>query len=586
RLAATSIARYWLLHWEKAYMICSPGPMQDFIRGFRQEHEDRMKGLYLEASLEEALGKALSPAGTTTTLKRTARRKAALSTMKTLRPDFQPTLTTPSTNSYTSRMMHHAPQEKISAQKNRDFVMYVNKQYEIQMWSQEIMPLFLSSEHGGMYFGFPLSRMLGDGLWQHWEPHLEEALKGEGGSFYCSIPQGGHLRQYEISFQPIQDEDGWVKGINLWGKDVEDRLEELHVLRQQQRLLDSITRSIKEGIFRSHPEHGILFVNEAFVEMFGYDSIEEVMALEPYDLYVDPSRRDDFVAMIRSSDQFSNQEALFKRKDGTSFWGLVSSVRAQDEAGHYYHDGAVRDVTQLREAERLLKDRYEELKKVNDELDRFFYSTSHDLRAPLVSVAGLINIARTEEDMDKMQHYLALMSKSIDKLDHFIKDIISFSQNARLDLQCKEITLQELLEEVIEQTVGPENQDQVKITLDIRQEGAFHSDPKRLAIIFQNLLSNAIHYRDEKKEHCWIKVEGQAGPLGATVAVSDNGVGIVAKYLPKIFNMFYRGTKLSKGSGIGLYITQETIHKLHGQIEANSSEGEGSSFTVSLPSLA
>ena len=87
------------------------------------------------------------------------------------------------------------------------------------------------------------------------------------------------------------------------------------------------------------------------------------------------------------------------------------------------------------------------LEKTNAELDRFFYSTSHDLRSPLLSIKGLVNIARNETGDAKMQQYLEMMANRVDRLDFFIKDIIDYSKNARTEIVCEDVDLSTMMEE-------------------------------------------------------------------------------------------------------------------------------------------
>ena len=418
---------------------------------------------------------------------------------------------------------------------------------------------------------------------EYWRPFFDKALKGKAFKSVEEFKYEDKAHFYEYSFNPIYDAGQAVTGFSFFAKDITQQQLAMRELKNQQQLLSSINYSIQEGIFRSTLDEGIIYVNKAFAEMFGYDSPEEVQKLDPYQLYVDTSRRDDFVRMIREKDSFTNEEVLFKRKDGSTFWGLISSIRTLDEKGNIIHDGAIRDVTQMREAERLLKENYEELKKVNTELDRFVYSTSHDLRAPLASIAGLINITRTETDEQLRQKYLGLMEKSINKLDNFIKDIIGYSRNSRMDIGCDKIDFQQIIDDAFDSLTLHIGDKVIDKRVSIESEVPFYSDSTRLGIIFSNIISNAIRYSDPAKSSPFIDIHIEVLADGAHISIKDNGIGIEQKFLSKIFEMFYRATQKSNGSGIGLYIVKEAVEKLKGDISVDSTFGMGTAFHMLLP---
>jgi len=225
----------------------------------------------------------------------------------------------------------------------------------------------------------------------------------------------------------------------------------------------------------------------------------------------------------------------------------------------------------------------EELKKVNSELDRFVYSVSHDLRAPLLSTLGLIEISRNEKDEQEKYRYLELMHKSIRKLDNFIIDIINLSKNARLDLHHDLIDFDKLIQSVLDEHSYIEQSKSIEFKKDIQQTGDFYTDSKRLLIILNNLISNAIRYSNS--EMPFVQITVQADLEKATIKISDNGIGIGPEHLEKIFQMFYRASQSKSGSGLGLYIVKETVQKLKGTVQVQSQVNEGSTFIIGLPSL-
>lgn len=223
------------------------------------------------------------------------------------------------------------------------------------------------------------------------------------------------------------------------------------------------------------------------------------------------------------------------------------------------------------------------LEKTNAELDRFLYSTSHDLRSPLSSIKGLVNIARMETAEEKIQKYFGMMIDRVDKLDFFIKDIIDYSKNARTDIRTEPVDFNSLLSEVTENLKYIEGAESIRFVTKVAFTHQVNADKNRLSIVMNNLIANAIKYHDPHKEKQWIDVHVTNSEGAVKVTVSDNGTGIDPEHQTKIFDMFYRGTFQSKGSGLGLYIVKETLLKMKGSIVVESSPGKGSSFLITFP---
>ena len=234
-----------------------------------------------------------------------------------------------------------------------------------------------------------------------------------------------------------------------------------------------------------------------------------------------------------------------------------------------------------REARYALRVQNRELVRVNSELDKFVYSVSHQLRGPLASVMGLLNVAESKpRNIDDIH---AMMRRSMMKLDETLKEIIDYSNNARSEIGNSEIDWSDLIKASFEKLSYLPNAAKITSTVaDTDAQFPFYSDPQRLAIIFNSLYSNCILYSAPDKEPL-INTMISASYDEATITITDNGIGISESCLPHVFNMFYRASEKSTGAGLGLYITKETVKKLDGQIEISSVEGRGTTVKVTLP---
>ena len=240
-------------------------------------------------------------------------------------------------------------------------------------------------------------------------------------------------------------------------------------------------------------------------------------------------------------------------------------------------------ITQRKRTEQKLKRQYQQLKKINTELDRFVYSASHDLRAPLLSVLGLINISKIET-LDKSQlNYLNMMEECIKRLDKYIGDITDYSRNNRLEMDILQVDFDQLINEVIETHLFMKGFSDIRLKMDIQEGSTLFSDPGRLRVILNNLLSNAIKYHNLSQADPFIMMSIKSSSKHCIFEVKDNGRGIGREHLEKVFDMFYRASDRADGSGLGLYITKETVSKLGGTIKVKSSKLQGTTFTVTIP---
>ena len=222
------------------------------------------------------------------------------------------------------------------------------------------------------------------------------------------------------------------------------------------------------------------------------------------------------------------------------------------------------------------------LTKVNEELDRFVYSASHDLRAPLASVLGLVRISRLDDTKEGKEEYLTLIEKSVNKLDHFITDIIDYSRNQRQEMSIVPIDIKEEIRQLINELRNLDEDDKISVTINCDIENII-TDKRRLLVVLKNLISNAYVYFDPGKEDSFININVIREGNKVLITVSDNGLGIHSAHLDKIFKMFYRGREDSRGSGLGLYIVAETIEKLGGTVNVESEVGKGSTFQLMIP---
>ncbi len=228
-----------------------------------------------------------------------------------------------------------------------------------------------------------------------------------------------------------------------------------------------------------------------------------------------------------------------------------------------------------------------ELTKINKELDSFVYGISHNLRSPLASVMGLVNIAKLDhnESNEAPDCYLDMIGQSTLKLNDTLKEILDYSQNLRTALETSEINLRQLCEESFDRLKYLKGSPEIEKQFDIQNEAMFYSDIYRLKIVLLNLLSNSIKFRDERKPNQFISIKASISAAHAVLSISDNGTGIDPNYISNVFDMFVRANESSDGAGLGLYVVKDVIEKLKGTIEIASSYGEWTRVDITLPNM-
>ncbi len=247
--------------------------------------------------------------------------------------------------------------------------------------------------------------------------------------------------------------------------------------------------------------------------------------------------------------------------------------------------GAAYDITQQKQSEAMLRDTLKELRRRNHELDNYVYKVSHDLRAPLVSILGLINLVKVEDNPDSYKKYMGLIENRVNKLDDFIKSVLNHSRTLNSEIRIVYIDFEKIIANCIEELHYLPNLEKLHISVEVNRNIDFYSDDLRIGIVLKNFISNAIKYYNPFAEHSYLRFDIEITEQQAKITIEDNGVGIEEQYLPRIFDMFFRGTPRSDGSGLGLYIVKQTVERLEGSVTVESEIGKGTKFRVLLPNF-
>jgi two-component system sensor histidine kinase/response regulator len=222
--------------------------------------------------------------------------------------------------------------------------------------------------------------------------------------------------------------------------------------------------------------------------------------------------------------------------------------------------------------------------KTTIELERFIYTLAHDLKSPLNSVKGIINLAKTESEYKGLE-YLFMIEKSVQKLDHLLGKNIQYYQNAKVNGSPSEIHFESLIKNTWDSFDGPESKTKIRFQLHSGQTSTFKTDAFRLQIILNTVLSNAIHFQDQNRSDQLVCVNVQTTDHVATLYIEDNGIGLLNEHLSRVFSAFFKADPSKPGSGLGLYMAKEAADRIGAIIELKSRPGQGSVLKIVIPDL-
>ncbi|MDH5475276.1 MAG: PAS domain-containing sensor histidine kinase [Cyclobacteriaceae bacterium] len=375
----------------------------------------------------------------------------------------------------------------------------------------------------------------------------------------------------------IPFEEEGEPAIQIIANDITDKVSTEKILKKSEKLLTQLFESAPIGIVLLDSSKRVVQINKGFQDIFGYTN-EECYTKKLNQLIIPKNYQGQSIninSLITDGNIVKEVESVRSDKNGNlvpvMIYGVPVSLKGKVIAIY----GIYVDIRASKKVE-------DELKIRNEELDNFVYKVSHDLRSPLSSTLGLVHLASLDDNDDNLRQYIELIGERITQLDRFISDVLSHSKNLKVEKSNSEIDFKGIIEEKFTELNYINGATSIKKKVIVKGK-PFHGDQWRISEVLRNLISNAIKYMNQEINNAFIYVDIKVTLKEATIIFSDNGIGIPTSTLPKIFDMFYRATELSEGSGIGLYIVKNAIKKMDGQIELESEEGKGTTFKITLP---
>ena len=367
-------------------------------------------------------------------------------------------------------------------------------------------------------------------------------------------------------------------------------------LRQQSDEIKDLYNHAPCGYHSIDADGRIVAINDTELAWLGYSRDEVIGRLAITDVLTPASapKVEEALARLKADGEVRDLEVEVRRKDGSTFPGLINAGAIRDADGRFVATrAALFDLTERKRIESRLEElntslhaRSLELEGANRELEAFSYSVSHDLRAPLRHIAyfaGTLQKQLPAELDPKLQRCLTAIATSAASMGQLIDDLLSFARIARAELRRTRVRLDEIVAET-RQSLQTETSGRT-IAWNVAALPEVVGDPALLRQVFLNLLSNAVKYT-RRRSDAQIEIAAEsAAPGEVVVRIRDNGAGFDMKYADKLFGVFQRlhGSEEFEGTGVGLANVRRIVERHGGRIWAEAEVDRGATFRVSLP---
>ncbi|MDJ1484850.1 ATP-binding protein [Cytophagaceae bacterium YF14B1] len=389
---------------------------------------------------------------------------------------------------------------------------------------------------------------------------------------------------------------------------LQDLAQKLEEREQQYKML---TNALPIIIFTLNEKGELIYANE-WLKRFTGSSLQQLNTTHWKDI-VHPDDYDSFSVLINNQQLSATRASAIKtqcrlrhRNEDDYYWHMASISPLNDESGKLlYWIGYIVDINaqklveetlknnhELKEAQRQLKENQivletniKELNRSNQELQQFAYVASHDLQEPIrkISFYSGYLLDKYKNVLDETGlSFLSIMLSASKRMRKLINDLLAYSRVERQQLQFKPVSLTQIAQEVVkdlELLVSEKN-----ATIQVDELATVDADEGQMHQLFENLIGNAIKYaKDDVPSVIHINCKPIDDQL--QILVKDNGIGFDEKYLPQMFALFQRlhSSEKYEGTGLGLAICQKIVSLHNGKITAQSQEGEGATFIVTLP---
>lgn len=424
---------------------------------------------------------------------------------------------------------------------------------------------------------------------------------------FANIMQGKDSYVSEYKSFTISGEELWLESIGkvityegsladlVSLRDVTDRKKAERILHESEAKYHNLFDTMPNGFYRTTPDGYFVDANPAFINMLGYDSLEDLKQVHiPSELYVHSTERDE---IFNDNSEFNEQIEIYRLrcKDGKIIW-LEDSARyiKDDDENILYHEGICKDITERKEAEAKLREYAEELKELNATKDKFFSIIAHDLINPLGTFRDMARLLYDEYDTfneAERKEFLVSIKESSKQVYVLLENLLEWSRSQRglIKFNPDQVDLHIICQNAVYLLNLTSKNKHIEILNNIPINTNVFADANLINTVLRNLISNAVKFTPYGGLIEIGLLENNISKDYTTIFVKDNGVGLEQDSIRKIFKIDNEQTSLGtsgeKGTGIGLILCKEFVDKHNGKIWVESKVGNGSTFYVSLPNI-
>lgn len=411
---------------------------------------------------------------------------------------------------------------------------------------------------------------------------FKEVLEGRSVHLTREIYLPNKLRRwFEVNLFPVEDEHTHINHVVFCAEDITDRKQAEEKLKELENNFKSIFTQVAVGVIISTLKDEVIQANKRFYDLIEYtkeefEEIQHIGVTHPEDKEKTLQYTED---LISGKTDYYSHEKRYVTKSGRIVWVYFTATVVKNLQGKPKHIISVaQDITLRKTAE-------QELLYKKSELDTFVYRASHDLRGPVASLMGLYNIVKVEFAHDKnaiayFEHY----NSSVMRLHTVLQNLIDLTKIKESETKLTQVDIKELIGTCMNTMKNLPDYHRIHFDISVDFDFKVFVDSKKFKTIIKNLVENSIIYATPES-NAFVKIHVSYQENVLKIEVSDNGRGIDPRIQSKVFNMFFRGTEKSKGSGLGLYIVKNAVEKLNGSIQLTSKLNEGTKFSVYIPYL-
>jgi len=402
--------------------------------------------------------------------------------------------------------------------------------------------------------------------------------------------KSGEYRWFQGSAKATYDKDG--NPIRMAGSiiDINNRKEAELNLEEEHNLLRTIIDNIPACVYVKDMDGRKIIANRSEYELWGFDREEQILGKRDSDL-----NKEGIAALSENEDRqvLETGEPIIDKDayteiDGKEYVLLVSKIPLKDSNRNIVGlVGISNDITERKKMEDKLRERNQQLEKLNNMTNKIYSVVGHDLKTPLSSILGLSDLLLSEtDDEEALKENLSIIRQSALKMSDLLGDLLNWAriQTDDLSLNKKEFSICETVRDTIELLAIIAEQKGIDLQFSSEQSFQVYADKQLIATIIRNFISNALKFSDEGDI---IEVSVNHAEEYWKVSVKDEGMGMSEEYVERLFHERKHpqkeGTQNEKGSGIGLKLCKELAERHGGQISVKSELGKGSTFTLRIP---